>query len=196
MLHRVSASVFTQQLSELDAKRDTAFMAFKMYVEACSKSIRQELSDAALVILPIIKTHGTSLHRKSRQSQTASLNSLFAAIGNSRSTSSAITSMGATNWLDDLKASQAEYAQMDANRNTEYANREDYNPDQDYRELRKTSEELMQAIVVLNTIDDTGAYEPFINEINEIIEKTNTPALARATRRENAEEPVDESMQN
>jgi len=106
-LERETKNPFTLLLSEKDAVRDPAFMAFRIYVEAASYRILPGWAAAANKILEVIRRHGWSAAALGYKAETAAITNIISEVRNK--CADELNLIGATEWLNELETAQQDF---------------------------------------------------------------------------------------
>lgn len=186
-LNRDRTSEFTALIGQGDSQRDSTFIAFRDYIKACSSRRVLEVAAAGEYLTNIVKKHGWTLYARTYTEETAALKALFAELDGAEA-ATAMQTLNAAPWYDDLKAAQAAFEETYNNKITAEAQA-------DYPLLRETRSSiirhltaLLDFIRVLGEVNASGAYATMVEQLNEIINDVMTVARARRTREE--QEPV------
>jgi hypothetical protein len=175
------SSEYTQQLLDRDNLRDSAFLGLRDFVRANTHRINLEIVKAAEMVYNIIKKHGTALYKMGYIQQSAKLKLLFNEL-NEPLVQQALATIQAASWYEELKSTQAEFEQMYAEKITD-ATKKDYPQLYDAKaKLGRDLSVLLDAISVVEKIDDEPDVTTIVHQINEVITDVMTQARARRTR--------------
>ncbi len=186
-LNRDRTSKFTVLIEQSDNQRDSSFIALRDYLKACSSRSVLELATAGEYLTAIVKKHGWTLYARTYTEETAALKALLTELDGTEATT-AIQTLNAAPWYDDLKAAQAAFEETYNNKITAEAQA-------DYPLLRETRSKiirhltaLLDFIRVLGEVNTSDTYTAMVEQLNEIINDVMTVARARRTRE--TQEPV------
>ena len=110
-LGRTFNSEFTSLLITYDEIRDKAFVGFRDYIHACCNHGEDAKEEAANRISEIIEAVGNNLHRMPYATETTKLDLLFEKL-DTPVAREALTTILATDWLERLKARQADFEKI------------------------------------------------------------------------------------
>jgi hypothetical protein len=166
VLLRDKKNPMTIKLINADDRRDDSFLVFKSYVTI--QEMRQDpaIVEASKKVMAIIKLAGKELYSFNRVEETAALNNLFSELEKPE-ISEAITLMGATEFLNELKDAQAAYMDLieeiknkPIGTNLTFGNTR--------RPLEKSLRELFNCIEIMATIENAEPWFEIINKLNNL----------------------------
>jgi len=102
---KISTNFYTDDIEEKDALRDRAFIAFRGYIEVCTKRMNVDWNADAYLILDIIKNNNWNLYKENYDLESGSLSKLFIDLERTEVTQ-AIDNIQATEWLHELKIAE------------------------------------------------------------------------------------------
>ena len=190
-------SAFTEKLAEMDAGRDSAFLALRDLAKASVNRSDAQVSAAAQVIINKIKNRGQTLYALGYSDETTALNMLFNDL-DAPDVTAAIQTIGAESWYADLKNAQAAFE------NT-YNDKVSSEAQEDYLRLREAFSKLgrhlslmLDAAGLLQELGEPENIDAVIEQINEVITDVMTTARAHKTRQteEESEVPAEAETQS
>ena len=189
--NRGRSSAFTDSLQERDHRRDESFIAFRTLIEASSHRKMDVVKEAADKLSRIIRSHGWSLQRESRATQSAKMASLIKEL-NLPDNGILIEALKAADWYQDMIDDNAAYSKLQEDRTIAEASEEDYDTMAVYKDLRIACQELFDGIEVLNRLFPNEKYTEMANFINDSSQRHMITARTRKTRTENLKEETEE----
>ena len=169
----------TMELEALDLRRDKAFMGIKTEALAKTYHFNSVFVKAAETVLNCIKKYGKSVQLLPLMIETETLDKLIDDFENDSLLKDAITALGLTDWVAELKAANTEFNTKYLDRTKRYANQ----PALSAFKLKPTAvaafEALVKQIDSRNTIDTTGKYDTLISQLNALTDQANASANRR-----------------
>lgn len=181
VLVRQRESEFTPLLTNADNDRDEAFIAFRNFVNACSRRKNGDVATAASLLTELIRKHGWTLYGFANPQESAALNLLFKDLDQPKA-AEAVQRIGAESWYADLKEAQVAYETL-------YQNKVSTEAQENYPQLRNAkfklgrhAQLLTECIGTLYEAEPTPELAKAIDQINQVITDVMTPVRARQTR--------------
>jgi len=193
---KIRANSLTATLADLDKERDRAFLHFRYSIQAALYSAGSRDRHAAKEIELFIRELDWSMQAKGYLQQTALFNSMLNGLKNHSKVASAMEALNFLPMAEDIQNQQTAFEKAEAERNTELSKKSEATAEGAYPLMRSAFERFTRYVEVMYDLEQTPEYLDMSKEINEIIDDIMAQAKARATRRENAEETVNESLQN
>lgn len=168
----------TDELKELDARRDKALMGIKNYL--VSQTYREEVSivNAAEALLENYVSHDDRIDKLPYQQETAIANTMLKDWETKPVLSAAVTTLTLTDWVNLLKTLNETF-------DTTYVERAQTAPEPanilaKREAIRKAYNDLIDDVEAYARISDNKeAYETIIRELNGLIDDYNTAANSR-----------------
>lgn len=174
-------SPLTQELILIDERRDKAITGLTGLVNAYGYHFDAATVQAANLLISNLNLYGSGVARMNTQAETATLNSIIGDWEIKTDLKAAVTKLGITAWVAELKTANNLYQQKFVARTQEYgaANPETLRAKRD--ETITTYYELRKFINAYEVIQPGAAITKLINELNALIEQYNTLLKTRAT---------------
>ena len=179
---RTTHNTQTNLLIEADRVRDAAFRAFCGYVEAGTFRQNTAYRTACLAIMEHIEKFDRNLVRFGYARQSVELARFFAEMEQETAN---LATIGATDWLTELKAAETAFAAQYASMVEEDRKKNTLVPVKTAKE--QVLNQLLAMVNILNglALADTEGIAALNSGIDEDIEKVEIPAKARLKRRAN-----------
>lgn len=181
---RNKKQTYTQQLNVNDEARDKAFIGFRDYVKAFTHLPDPTKQSAAYQLYEIISQVGWSLYGEGYVAESALLNALFTELDKGEH-QQAIETIGALEWYQNLKESNATFESTYRLKVESEAERETTMVGEIKRDLAKFINPLIDYIY-LNAELIEGNFSTVAGQLDELISSVMSIARARQTRKENA----------
>ena len=177
-------SAITQELQEIDARRDTAMTGIEMQIKTFTYYFEAEKREAANLLGSSLTTYGSGISRMNYQAETSTLTSIIQKWESDADLSAALTTLGLTAWLTELKFANILFQERYIARLKDDAN----SPEEKTIELRKdiiqSYRTLLAHLQAHATLSTDNSYDPVINQTNQLIEQYNKLVAARGTNKE------------
>jgi len=185
----MQGSLITAKIIEEDNVRDNYIIGIEKLAEAFTHHYNPDFVDAANLILKHIHKYGNSVARLSYQNETTALNDLIDNQKNDTALNAAVTLIGILDWFTELEESNNRFKSLYINRVKDNAEK----PDEPLKELRKQSfadyKELEKHINANYVLNHSEAYEKFVKEANQLIDKYNA---VNKKAKKGGDDPADE----
>lgn len=179
---RENADPNTKIIDQMDALRDQFYNGLKYFVKSFTYSDVDEVSEAAIRIMDVIRRYGFNANNMGYNDQTTATTSFVSEINEKYL--SDITLLNATNWFNKLSTAEAQFEESVKNRITEGAvevpSITRYRPD-----VVKTLRNVFHCIDSDYEASHDETLKIYIDQIDELISLTMASAKAAATRRAN-----------
>ena len=181
---RTKSNTQTELLTEADRERDLAFRSFYNYVEAGITRRNTAYRTACLAIMEHIELFDRNLINFGYAEQSMELTRFFTEM---EKEAAHLTTIGATEWLNELKAAETAFLAQQGRKRAEETAKNVLVPIKEARE--QVLNQLVTLVHILNGLEvvQTEGIAALNNEIDEVIEEVETPAKARLTRHRNNE---------
>lgn len=177
---RGNLSEHTALLAVRDDSRDGAFVGLRDFVKAFVSSGSPEKAAAGELLVEIFRSRGWSIFSLGYSAETSQLNVLVNDLETPEA-QAALTTIGATVWLDDLKTAQGEFE-------TAYQEKVAAQAGEDYQPIRDGRRQVARYVAALLSYVDLQSdlnpvqFGPVVDKIDEVIVDVVTVARARRTR--------------
>lgn len=166
-------STLTQEIIALDERRDRAIIGLRTVLEGYNSHYDAAIATAAVALFSNINAHGSSIYRLSYQEETAVLNSIITDWETETELSEAVSSLGLTGWLNELKSANTLFAAKYLERVEETA----ANPAASIIALRSDTtiayRDLIAHITAHQTLESDAAYNVLSNQISVLASQYN-----------------------
>jgi len=178
----------TKALKLSDEIRDNCFLAFRKAL--ASLALRRDQIKAARSnkLLDVIRQHGWDIHNMSYSDESSHLTDLIQNIEGTPELASALISLGLTDLLEELKATQAEFETLYHDRAQSAAMMLDTNGRNASKEVINDCMKLFQVIDSLYIVHQKPEYLQMAELINEVVDSQAQVIRARITRATEKEE--------
>ncbi len=190
-LGRTFNQEFTSVLLVADDKRDGAFLGLRDYIHACCNSGDDAKDEAAKKLSDLLSAVGNTINRMAYAAETTKMDVLFERL----SSPAAQESLGiikATDWLERLKARQADFEKV-------YQSKIESDAGIDFPLIKKSRQSITMNLrgllihIETGCLHDSAQFGAIEEKINEIITDAVSLVRSRLTRKENAEKKEDKT---
>lgn len=181
VLNPTKKSEHTQNLLELDSKRDTLLNNFIAYCRLFQTHPDAAKSDAAKRCMIQIEAYGDAPHRRAYRDETAIIRNMIVDFSESQLQQD-IIQIGAKEWLDLLTPINEEFDALHSNRTLEDSEREVGKSKEAREKMQAEFEHLCKAIDAMAFVNGEANYKNIANAINEEVKNALAdirPAKAR-----------------
>lgn len=179
---KVNTQLLTINVTDCDARRDQAMIAFTMFAEACSKRINTTVSGAGKAILNEIHSYGSGITRRPMLEESAILLAMISKIKNSPFLTDCLKQMHGQQWLEELEQEEKGFSDSVKARKTAKLDRNEEISGEMCKEIRKEFETFFKYLDVMCELNTDVAYLQLVKEINIVTEETNALLQQRAGR--------------
>jgi hypothetical protein len=185
-------SAITQELQEIDTRRDAAIVAIEMQIKSFIYHYEPAKQEAAQLLTDSLATYGPGISRMNYQAESTTIDSLVAKWENEPVLIAALTTLNLNEWVAELKMANTLFGERYLARIRDDAD----NPEQKTIELRK---QIIQSYRILIShlqahatlsIDET--YTEVIKQANLLIEQYNQLVDSRSNNKEEEEVLIQE----
>ena len=155
----------TAKIKQLDHKRDTLLMGFIKYCRLFQTFPEEASSQAAKKLIIIIEKYGKNPQKQGLREETAIIRNLLADL-EVIDLAQAVTTIGATKWLEHLKTTNAELEKLHTERTEEQSAIEVGKTKAEREKMQEAFDQLVIAINGLSLINGKEKYQNLINAIN------------------------------
>jgi len=180
-------SSITKELEEIDARRDTAITGIEMLIKTFTYYFEAEKREAAILLESSLTLYGSGISRLNYQAETSTITSIIQKWESDTNLRAALTTLGLTAWLAELKAANTLFEERYIARLKEEAN----SPEEKSIDLRKqiiqSYRTLLAHLQAHATLSTDNSYDAVVQQINQLIEEYNRLVAARGTIKEEEE---------
>ncbi|AXG71454.1 hypothetical protein KORDIASMS9_03711 [Kordia sp. SMS9] len=181
LFQQEQGSGITQELIDLDDRRDKAFMGIKATLEALNYHYDDTQQSAARSLLFNLNNYGTNIPRMNYQAETAVIDSMVADWETETDLSTALASVRLSDWLAELKIANAAFNDRYLARISETA----ANPATSFYSIREkgttTYRELVAHIQAHATLGSNVVHQDLVNEISVLARQYNQTISLRSS---------------
>lgn len=163
----ISKNSQTELLSNADSYRDQIFRGLCDTVKAACNHFKPEKAEAAKKLTIVFDTYG-NLASEAYNEETAKINSLVSDL--QVKYAAEINLLGITDWVDELKASNAKFEDVKNNRYNEETTKTALRMKQVRAEIDKQYQGMIKLINALILVNGDSHYKSFVTEMNHRIE--------------------------
>ena len=161
----------TEDVQSSDARRDDNYVGLVQYIQACTRRVAQPaIQEASKRLLAIFTANGRKLYNFSYAKQTAAMESLFADLDSDEARKD-LAIIGATEWLNELKADHEAFKAAYAQRGTEKAGKDILTDEAAAKLLRQALKSLYGGIDAFSIGGQISGIEETIDILNEAIDR-------------------------
>ncbi|AXG70818.1 hypothetical protein KORDIASMS9_03064 [Kordia sp. SMS9] len=179
LFQQEQSSGITQELIDLDTRRDRAFMGIKGLLESHEYHYEEVMQNAARSLLYNLNSFGTNIPRMNYQAETAVIDSMLADWSTEPDLTAAITTTGISNWVAELTAANAGFNDRFLARVSESA----ANTSKSFTTMRDDSNTVYRVLVAHieahATLGTNATHQSLVNEISELATQYNQTVNAR-----------------
>lgn len=195
LFQQEQSSGITQELIDLDTRRDKAFMGIKANLEAYSYHYDESMQSAARSLLFNLNNYGTNIPRMNYQAETAVIDSMLSDWETETDLINAITTTGLANWVAELKTANQAFNDRYLARISESA----ANPATSFTSVREVTSnayrELTAHVEAHATLGSNVVHQELVNEFSVLAKQYNQTVglrLRSDTTDESSEEGVEQ----
>lgn len=195
LFQQEQSSGITQELINLDDRRDKAFMGIKATLEAFRYHYDDRMQSAARSLLYNLNNYGTNIPRMSYQAETAIIDSMLSDWETETDLVNAVTTVALTNWIAELKAANEAFNQRYLARVSETA----ANPATSFTAIRSDAadayRDLVAHVAAHATLGSNVTYQELVNEVNVLAKQYNQTVILRLSSND-TDEPINDAPTN
>ena len=190
LFKRERSSSFTQALVLLDERRDNAITGFTAVINGYCYHFDTETKQAAKLLNDCLILNGVGIARLNLQAETSTINGIVNDWETNPGLSAAITKLGLSEWVAELKTANQLFDQKYLERTREYgaANPNTLKAKRD--ETMVVYYELRKFIEANSVVNPSAAYEKLISELNALIDQYNLLLNTRSAEPDSKPEPA------
>ncbi|MGH1388354.1 DUF6261 family protein [Kordia sp.] len=193
LFQQEQSSGITQELIDLDTRRDKAFMGIKANLEAYNYHYDERMQSAARSLLFNLNNYGTNIPRMNYQAETAVIDSMLSDWETETDLVNAITTTGLANWIAELKTANEAFNDRYLARISESA----ANPATSFTSVREVTtnayRELTAHVEAHATLGSNVVHQELVNEFGVLAKQYNQTVglrLSSGTTEESSEEDI------
>lgn len=184
-------SDITQELEELDERRDRAFNGIFKYVDAFTNHFEEEKCDAAAELYDAILLFGGGIARLNYQAETSTISSIINRFRSDTNLTTAVSKLsGLDEWLNELEEANQMFDKAYMMRVREEANKPGVKMAEIRKEMTGVFRSLLKHLEAHAIISGDELYDQVAKEINEVIENYNQLVVNRSSSTSEPEEEV------
>jgi hypothetical protein len=180
LFKKEQASEITQELLDIDGRRDRAFNGILAVVDGFTYHFEEAKAQAAARLKANLNLYGVGVARQNYQAETAILTSIVNDWENKPELTAAMNLLGLKEWKDELKAANELFDKRYLARTLEYSEASPENLVTKRTETTQVYFKLRQFIDAFAVTVDTPIYEKVTNQLNALIDQYNTLLNNRA----------------
>ncbi|MFN0049756.1 MAG: DUF6261 family protein, partial [Cytophagales bacterium] len=182
-------SSITDEIIQLDARRDRAINGILLYVEGLTNHFDEQMSKNATLIFDYINSYGSGIARQNYPTETATLTTIINDWNNKKPLADAIAMLNLAAWKNELNEANNAF-------NAKYIDRTKETGAENDDKMKEKRQESMVAYSKLKSViesyftikdnlgDDTTGYAQLIKNINALSEKYNVLLAGRSKKAE------------
>jgi hypothetical protein len=179
LFQQEQSSGFTEELLDLDERRDKAFIGLKGLLEAHQYHFDEATQTAARSLLFNLNSFGTNIPRMNYQSETAVIDSMLTDWNTEADLVAAVTTLNISSWVTELATANQTFNDRFLARISESA----ANPAMSFTNMRESStnvyRELLAHMEAHAVLQNNAIYQTLLNEVNELTNHYNQTVYAR-----------------
>ncbi|WP_298427919.1 DUF6261 family protein [uncultured Kordia sp.] len=179
LFQQEQSSGITQELIDLDDRRDKAFIGIKATLEANQYHFDETVKDAAASLLYNMNSYGTNIPRMNYQAETAVIDSMLSEWETETVLIAAIATLGLGGWIAELKIANQVFNDRYLARISESA----ANPATSFTAIRdvviSTYRELTAHVQAHATLGSNATHQELVNEISVLAKQYNQTISVR-----------------
>jgi hypothetical protein len=169
LLDIVKKSGYTGEIEEQDMRRDTVFRGFADAAKSAGNHFNLDKRNAAARILIVLENYG-NIASKPLDQETAAIDDMYRELS-SGDYPTLITLLDLNDWLAQLNLENQRFKELILARYSEVSKRPTSTMRAARTKVDKAFQDIVDTIEALVTLNGIEAYEPFIRELNTVIER-------------------------
>ncbi|MCF8334886.1 MAG: hypothetical protein K9I47_12105 [Bacteroidales bacterium] len=166
-------SQLTQDIAQQDERRDKALIGMSLLFQGYKNHFDEAMGSAAELLLDSMNSYGDKIYYKNYQGETADIEDLVSKWENDADLQAAVTTLGLTPWLNELKAANGEFSTLYRARASEAAADPEVSMTEARMDALKAYRKLADHIDAYAVINPDGAYDELIANLNDLITSYN-----------------------
>jgi hypothetical protein len=164
LVNLMRKSDYTAQIAEADHRVDRTVTGMREVIASALHHFDPGVVAAAQSLYNRFAAFG-DISKKSYEEETAAVNLLLADLANS-DYAQKVATVGLTAWVSELQAAEADFEQLLGLRTVETADKPQGRLKEVRNEINKVYHRMIDRISAADTMDESGTYNQFINELN------------------------------
>ena len=184
-------SEISEELVELDGKRDTTWFGIDLQIQSFANHYDPAKQEAAIALENSLTPFGIGITRLKYVEETNTINGIINKWGNTPELSTAVASIGLTDWVSKLKDENILFDTKFQARVNERADAPDLKAIKVRKQIIAAYRELLAHLQAHATLSKDGTYDTINNRINQLIDEYNK----MIPKKENQETPAEEAAE-
>jgi len=172
----------TETLESLDARRDLAIVGIRKVADGYENYFEEDKAQAGKLITTHIDKYGKKISKFTLLAETAALTSVVKDLETDAAAKAAVTLLGLTAWVGELKDANIDFNTLYLARNTDLANQPDQNLKDARIETYPVFDLLMEKTASFYSAFGNPEYKTIIDQMNEITLKFNETVPKRVSK--------------
>lgn len=166
-------SQLTKEIARQDERRDKTLIGMGQLLQGYKNHFDENLRNSAELLLNHLNSYGTKIYYKSYQGETADIDDLVDKWENDAGMQAAVTTLGLTPWMNELKAANGEFSTLYRARASEASSDPELSMTEARMDALKAYRKLADHIDAYAVINPDGAYDDLIANLNDLITSYN-----------------------
>jgi hypothetical protein len=172
----------TETLESIDERRDRAIVGIRKVADGFSTYFEADKETAGKLVITHIDKYGKNLYRLNYLAETTALTSVVNDLDTDTAAKAAVTLLGLTAWVAELKDANIDFNTLYLARNTDLANQPDQNLLTARLESYPVFDLLMEKTASYYSAFGNPEYKTIIDQMNEITLKYNETVPKRVAK--------------
>ncbi len=194
LFQQEQSSGITQELVDLDNRRDAAFMGIKSTLEANEYHFDKAVQSAATSLLYNMNNYGTNIPRMNYQAETAVIDSMLSDWEAETALATAVTTLQLSTWVTELKTANEAFNDRYLARISESA----ANPAISFTAVREEGATAYRALVAHieahATLGSNAIHQSLVNEVGVLAKQYNVTVNARLSESSSVDSAPEEEL--
>jgi hypothetical protein len=183
-LDLIRRSLLTEDISDADQQRDGLTSGFTLTVKGATNHFDPVKKQAAERVVVVLE-HYSGINRKSYDEQTAATSSLVEDLTGDYAAD--IATLGLEEWVAQLQSANEAFVALMRERYSEEAGKPQYNMKIARAEVDDACRAITERIEALIIVNGEEAYAPFVNDLNQRVERYNNTVARRKGKKDEDE---------
>lgn len=180
LFKKSTASVLTQEITDLDARRDNALVGINSVINGYLYHFTPDVAQAASKLNDNLKLYGTKIISQNYQAETATISSLIGDWENKAELVNAVNVLNLNEWAAELKEANTLFDTKYLARTQEYGEASPENILSKRKEINASYYDLKSFLESFSVVEPSSANTTTINQLNALIAQYNTLLSNRA----------------